>query len=51
MVAEDGQLRGIVSLKDLLGFLSMKVELESDQPPQDLPSPEQMAGSLPTTRS
>ncbi len=51
MVAEGGQLRGILSLKDLLGFLSMKVELESDQPPQELPSPEQMAGSLPTTRS
>jgi len=30
MVVDDGQLRGIVSLKDLLEFLSLKVELEEE---------------------
>jgi CBS domain-containing protein len=28
MVTENGELRGILSLKDLLDFLSLKVELE-----------------------
>lgn len=30
MVVENGHLRGIVSLKDLLNFISLKVELEED---------------------
>jgi CBS domain-containing protein len=30
MVVENGHLQGIVSLKDLLKFISIKVELESD---------------------
>jgi Zn-dependent protease/predicted transcriptional regulator len=29
MVVEDGRLVGVITLKDLMGFLSMKVELES----------------------
>jgi Zn-dependent protease len=30
MVLEDGHLRGIISLKDMLKFISLKVELEED---------------------
>ena len=30
MVVEDGRLRGILSLKDLLDFLSLKIELEDE---------------------
>jgi len=30
MVVEDGRLRGIIALKDLLQFLSMKIELEEN---------------------
>jgi len=30
MVVEDGHLRGIIALKDLLQFLSMKIELEEN---------------------
>jgi hypothetical protein len=30
MVVENGHLEGILSLKDLLQFLSLKVELEED---------------------
>jgi signal-transduction protein with cAMP-binding, CBS, and nucleotidyltransferase domain len=28
MVVEEGRLAGVLSLKDLLGFFSMKMELE-----------------------
>ncbi|NLF32549.1 MAG: CBS domain-containing protein [Planctomycetes bacterium] len=31
MVVQDGELQGILALKDLLKFLSMKLELESDE--------------------
>ncbi|MFP4145600.1 MAG: M50 family metallopeptidase [Phycisphaeraceae bacterium] len=31
MVLEDGRLVGVISLKDLMSFLSMKVELEEDR--------------------
>ncbi len=34
MVVQNGQLQGILSLKDLLQFISLKVELEDDLPPQ-----------------
>jgi Zn-dependent protease/predicted transcriptional regulator len=30
MVVEDGRLQGILSLKDMLGFLSLKLDLEGD---------------------
>jgi CBS domain-containing protein len=32
LVVEDGRLIGILALKDLLKFLSLKIELEGDQP-------------------
>lgn len=32
LVVEDGRLAGIVSLKDLLGFLSVKLDLEGEPP-------------------
>ena len=31
MVAEGGRLVGVLSLKDLLGFLSLKLELEAEE--------------------
>lgn len=34
MVVDDGRLVGILSLKDLLKFLSLKMELEEDVPPR-----------------
>ena len=42
MVVEDGELLGIISLKDLLKFLSLKLELESEVsvPPPPAPPPE-----------
>ncbi|MFO7821851.1 MAG: site-2 protease family protein [Lentisphaeria bacterium] len=44
LVVETGELVGILSLKDLLGFFSMKVELEENEgeptpPPQAVPQP------------
>ncbi len=33
MVVEDGRLRGILALKDLLEFLSLKVDLEGEEAP------------------
>lgn len=39
MVAEDGRLVGILSLRDLLRFLAVKMELEGEAP-QDLASPD-----------
>lgn len=36
MVVDDGRLVGVLSLKDLLGFLSLKVELEGDGDGQEL---------------
>jgi hypothetical protein len=44
MVVQDGQLKGILSLKDLLQFISLKVELEDDLPPQQPPSLEDRSG-------
>ena len=41
MVVQDGQLKGILSLKDLLQFISLKVELEDDSPLQIPPSSEE----------
>ncbi len=38
MVVDDGRLVGIIALKDLLQFLSLKLELESDVPVK-LPTP------------
>jgi hypothetical protein len=32
MVVGDGRLVGVLALKDLLKFLSLKIELEGDQP-------------------
>ncbi len=42
MVVSDSQLEGILALKDLLKFLSLKLELEGDQPgtPPGMPDPE-----------
>jgi Zn-dependent protease/CBS domain-containing protein len=34
MVVEDGNLRGTLTLKDLMKFLSLKLELEEDMPPR-----------------
>ncbi len=34
LVAEDGHLEGILTLKDLMKFISLKVELEEDMPMQ-----------------
>jgi Zn-dependent protease/CBS domain-containing protein len=31
VVADDGELRGVLALKDLLGFLALKLELEGDE--------------------
>jgi Zn-dependent protease/CBS domain-containing protein len=44
MVVEDGNLRGTLTLKDLMKFLSLKLELEEDMPPQ-LTAGLQAAGS------
>lgn len=38
LVLEDGKLAGVISLKDLLGFLAMKLELESDAPESTIQS-------------
>ncbi len=38
MVVEDGQLRGIVTLKDLMNFIALKMELEGDDGPATLTS-------------
>jgi CBS domain-containing protein len=32
MVVEDGEVRGIVTLKDLMGLLALKLELEDENP-------------------
>ena len=34
LVVENGELQGILSLKDLLGFFSLKIELEEQEEPQ-----------------
>lgn len=44
MVVQDGKLKGILSLKDLLQFISLKVELEDDLPPQQSTSSEEHRG-------
>lgn len=38
LVVDNGELKGILSLKDLLGFFSMKVELEEEEGQQGVPS-------------
>ena len=37
LVVDNGELKGILSLKDLLGFFSMKVELEEEEGRQGVP--------------
>jgi Zn-dependent protease len=48
MVVDDGQLRGIIALRDLMRFFSLKIELEDEPGQQHEPAPartEQSAGS------
>ncbi len=49
LVVEEGRLLGVLTLKDLLDFLSLKLELESDEPsPRDL---EQIGQQIPANAS
>jgi len=46
MVVEDGdRLVGVLSLKDLMGFLSLKIDLEGDGTPPLVPEPEHETAS------
>jgi Zn-dependent protease len=49
LVVEEGRLLGVLTLKDLLDFLSLKLELESDEPsPREL---QQIGQQIPTPTS